>query len=429
MAIRINGTNTTANPGITGADADTGLQFGTDEVKVVTGGTERLFVDSNGRVGLGTSSPTAALDIKHNSASTHLRLTELTSGNYSAFGVDTSDNLRIYVNNSERIRIDSSGNVGIGTTSPRGNLHIDGAASAPRIDLTNTATGSASTDGATISVDGSTGALNIIQRESEPIQFYTAATEAARIDGGRLLVGTSTVIQTSSNSLIQTASPTGGYYIAARNDTSVTTGNALGGMRFYGNDDDGNYDECGRIECAGDGNHSSTSKPSRLGFYTTASGESSTTERMRIQQNGTVLIGKTSDTFGAVGTRINANGVMTITAVSNELANFNRLTTDGVLLYFTQDSATEGSISVSGSTVSYNGAHLSRWSQLPSGAERTEILRGTVLSNIDEMCEWGEEENEQLNRMKVSDIEGDKNVSGVFQAWDDDDDTYTNDFY
>ena len=31
--------------------------------------------------------------------------------------------------------------------------------------------------------------------------------------------------------------------------------------------------------------------------------------------------------------------------------------------------------------------------------------------------------------MKVSDVEGDINVSGVFQGWDDDDDTYTNDFY
>ena len=61
--------------------------------------------------------------------------------------------------------------------------------------------------------------------------------------------------------------------------------------------------------------------------------------------------------------------------------------------------------------------------------QRTEILRGSVLSNLDEMCEWGEEDNEQLNRMKVSDVEGDVNVSGVFQAWDDDDDTYTNDFY
>ena len=45
------------------------------------------------------------------------------------------------------------------------------------------------------------------------------------------------------------------------------------------------------------------------------------------------------------------------------------------------------------------------------------------------MCEWGTEDNEQQNRMKVSDVEGDKNVSGVFQSWDDDDDTYVNDFY
>jgi len=107
----------------------------------------------------------------------------------------------------------------------------------------------------------------------------------------------------------------------------------------------------------------------------------------------------------------------------------NRSSTDGNIVLFLQDGTLEGTISVSGTTVSYNGAHLSRWSQLPSGQDRTEILRGSVLSNIDEMCEWGEEENEQLNRMKVSDVEGDKNVAGVFQAWDDDDDTYTNDFY
>ena len=48
MSIRIDGTNTTANPGITGADADTGLQFGTDEIQFVTGGTNRATVESNG---------------------------------------------------------------------------------------------------------------------------------------------------------------------------------------------------------------------------------------------------------------------------------------------------------------------------------------------------------------------------------------------
>jgi hypothetical protein len=111
------------------------------------------------------------------------------------------------------------------------------------------------------------------------------------------------------------------------------------------------------------------------------------------------------------------------------VATFRRNTSDGTVISINQAGTEEGTISVSGTTVSYNGAHLSRWSQLPGGAERTEILRGTVLSNIDEMCSWGEEANEQLNRMKVSDVVGDPNVAGVFQAWDDDDDTYVDDFY
>ena len=55
MTIRIDGTNTAANPGITGSDTDTGLQFGTDEVNIVTGGTTRATVDSSGRLLVGTS--------------------------------------------------------------------------------------------------------------------------------------------------------------------------------------------------------------------------------------------------------------------------------------------------------------------------------------------------------------------------------------
>jgi hypothetical protein len=151
---------------------------------------------------------------------------------------------------------------------------------------------------------------------------------------------------------------------------------------------------------------------------------------MRITNSGTALIGKTSDSFSTQGLALySGQGSIDIVRSGNAGLFINRLASDGDLVQFWQDTSLEGTISVSGTTVSYNGAHLSRWSQLPSGAEREEILRGSVLSNIDEMCEWTDEENEQLNRMKVSDVEGDKNVSGVFQAWDDDDDTYTNDFY
>ena len=56
MSIRIDGTNTAANPGITGADTDTGLQFGTNEVSIVTDGSDRVTVDSDGRLLAGTTS-------------------------------------------------------------------------------------------------------------------------------------------------------------------------------------------------------------------------------------------------------------------------------------------------------------------------------------------------------------------------------------
>ena len=48
MTIKIQGTNSTAAPGITGGDTDTGVQFGTNEVKIVTDGTDRVIVDSTG---------------------------------------------------------------------------------------------------------------------------------------------------------------------------------------------------------------------------------------------------------------------------------------------------------------------------------------------------------------------------------------------
>ena len=63
MTIRIDGTNTAANPGITGTDTDTGLQFGTDEVNIVTGGSTRATVDSSGRLLVGTTTGTESVHV------------------------------------------------------------------------------------------------------------------------------------------------------------------------------------------------------------------------------------------------------------------------------------------------------------------------------------------------------------------------------
>tara|TARA_R110002012_G_scaffold158218_1_gene319591 strand:- start:3 stop:1376 length:1374 start_codon:yes stop_codon:yes gene_type:complete len=167
-----------------------------------------------------------------------------------------------------------------------------------------------------------------------------------------------------------------------------------------------------------------------LTFFTNPEGNTPA-ERMRITSSGHLLCGKTSESniVTTDGTRINSTGGVFTTRTSDAPILCARQGSDGNLIEFYAQGNLEGSISVSGTSVSYNGGHLTRWSQLASGAERTTILRGSVLSNLDEMCEWGEEDNEQLNRMQLSNVEGDVNVSGVFQAWDDDDDTYINDFY
>jgi hypothetical protein len=105
--------------------------------------------------------------------------------------------------------------------------------------------------------------------------------------------------------------------------------------------------------------------------------------------------------------------------------NINRLTDDGTLFGFYQASTLEGSISVSGTTVSYNGGHLSRYAQTTT-AKDDSIVKGTVLSNLDEMNVYTKDgqpvDNEQLNKVKVSDTEGDVNVAGVFVNWSHDED-------
>ena len=64
--------------------------------------------------------------------------------------------------------------------------------------------------------------------------------------------------------------------------------------------------------------------------------------------------------------------------------NINRNTSDGELIRFRQDDTVEGTISVSGTTVSYNGGHLSRWAQTTT-AKDDSLVKGTVLSNLDAM--------------------------------------------
>jgi len=155
----------------------------------------------------------------------------------------------------------------------------------------------------------------------------------------------------------------------------------------------------------------------------------SATEHMRITSGGIVLMGKTSSDGGATaGLEFEPPGFLTVAQDGNIPFILNRFNSDGTLAQLRQDGTTEGSITVSGTTVSFNGGHISRWSRLLDGSKPTTLLKGTVMSNLDDMIVWTGEDNEQLNHTKVSDTEGDVNAAGVFVSWDNDDEDY-NDFF
>jgi hypothetical protein len=147
-------------------------------------------------------------------------------------------------------------------------------------------------------------------------------------------------------------------------------------------------------------------------------------ERMRIDSSGNLLVGKTS-TLGTVDGCTLTSGVDIAALFTSSNATgtvyINRQASDGVLITLRQAGTQEGNISVSGTTVSYNGGHLARYAQTPT-AKDDSILKGTVLSNLDEMNTYADAngnpvENEQLNKVKVSDTEGDADVAGVFVNW------------
>ena len=152
-------------------------------------------------------------------------------------------------------------------------------------------------------------------------------------------------------------------------------------------------------------------------------------ERMRILSGGVIVMGKTSSDGGATaGLEFEPPGFLTVAQDGNIPFILNRNTSDGTLAQFRQAGTTEGTITVSGTTVSFNGGHISRWSRLLDGGKPTTLLKGTVMSNLDDMIVWTGEDNEQLNHTKVSDTEGDVNAAGVFVSWDNDDEDY-NDFF
>jgi hypothetical protein len=230
---------TAATPAIRGTDSNTGVFFATDIVGLATGGTERMRIDSSGNVGIGTSSPATKAEISGSAAASNLalRITNTATDGYSTLQMGDGNagvyrngsaqsgyagasslnlitvgahNIGFSTGNTLRAIIDSSGNVGIGTSSPSSTLHVSASAASARIASTG-ANGSylrfysnnQTTAPFEIGQGLNTGTDNVgyvWNLASAAMSFGTSSAERMRItSGGDLLVGTTALAGTVSN--------------------------------------------------------------------------------------------------------------------------------------------------------------------------------------------------------------------------------------
>ena len=117
---------------IPSGDPNTGVWFpAADTIAASTGGSERLRITSSGNVGIGTTAPQARLQVNSEIrvADGTVILRSITSSGISYFGNITDHPILVQTNNAERIRILNTGEVGIGTSSPTTLLSVNGVAS------------------------------------------------------------------------------------------------------------------------------------------------------------------------------------------------------------------------------------------------------------------------------------------------------------
>ena len=302
--------------------------------------TSTLFVDSaNNRVGIGTASPSARLTVSdanptvfsvRNTASS-VEVQAVASDSNNAFlGTSSNTPLNFLTNNTERMRIDASGNVGIGTASPTLNgggsskvIHVN----APNANewaiahFTNGSTGTTGSDGLIV---GNIGAdAYITNYENTPLILSTNATERARIDasgnvgigvtpqarfhlqGGDFLKTNSdySAGSTGSGFLISQGASSGNTYtqlVAFQNgNTSYNNIVIPGGSVGIGTASPTDALDVRGVLAAGNGTIKTVISYSTVGIFGTESNHALSlvtngTERARITSGGALAIGETS---------------------------------------------------------------------------------------------------------------------------------------
>jgi len=159
-------------------------------LQLQTASTAAVTVDASQNVGIGTASPTASsshktltlnapatfgslIDFKTNET---LNLRFFVNGTNSVISTKTATPLVFETNDIERMRILSSGEVGIGTTAPARNLAVSGGASEGVVQITNTTSGVSGGNGFEL-IHFTNGQTQLINRRNNLMSFYSNNTE------------------------------------------------------------------------------------------------------------------------------------------------------------------------------------------------------------------------------------------------------------
>jgi hypothetical protein len=295
-----------------------------------------------------------------------------------------------YTNGSERMRIDSSGNVILnqsagaadntilritGGTAGFSTLHLADTADINigfvQYDHTNNALTFASNNAERMRIDSSGNVLvgitaGMTQGGGGPLQVYSTAgsqlilgkgtgapsisfgsttTQYGLIEGingggftfytGNGTVSNRLVITSSGNVGIGTASPSEKLEVSGSGATRAKVTSTGSSVQFIGSAASGGM----YIDSVGVADN--------IIFRNTGS----FTERMRIDSSGNLLVGKTSASTSTVGGEINSDGTLVGVRASGNPLLLNRTTTDGAIATFRKDNVTLGSIAVYSSAV------------------------------------------------------------------------------
>ena len=339
-----------------------------------TGSTEKMRIDNSGNLLIGTTTKIGGQSsgvqaavfaaegaLQSHEASKFIMQYSSNVGRLRSYGTTAgTGEIALHTggggssSDTERMRINSSGNVGIGLTNPSEKLEVSGKIKLGGMRL-------ASNDSGRIGLnrnpdDGST-VISGLQRfqingpysggDYLDFQSYNSSgtyTGSFYLNAGKVGIGTSSPYHTFDvfgAVIANGAAKSNGLFFDTTSATTGTGGGiALGG---YSNGTGGAIYHFGNIQGIKE-NSTAGNYASAMLFSTRANG-ATPTERMRIDSSGNLLVAKTSGpNYNLVGIDLTPLGEIQVTGNSRIVATFNRQTTDGDIAIFRKDGSSVGSI-------------------------------------------------------------------------------------